>query len=75
MKSSVLHRLAVKLCEGQAVFFKGHFIRAKAVHRSWRVCDECSMDSICDEDMGDLCFECDMTDDKTHILYLANKQK
>lgn len=73
MKEKVnLHALAVKLCEGQPVFFQGHSIRARVIPQNYWACYFCDMDCLCNEDMRDLCLECDDYDRKKHILYLLS---
>lgn len=72
MKKKIsIHELAVKLCEGQAVYFRGHFIRARVIPDNYWSCYNCSMDCLCHKDMQDLCLECDNYDRKKHILYLC----
>ena len=68
-----LHELAVRLCEGDQVCFLGHYIRAFRVAEWGNPCDVCEMDSICCNEMRDLCAECDRYDGKKHYLKFKNK--
>lgn len=75
MKKKInIHELAVKLCEGQVVWFQGHAIRAVKVTDGFDVCFYCDMDSLCTKEKGDLCAECDDYDQKYHILQLVSKK-
>ena len=69
-----LHALAVKLCEGEVVFFQGLFIRARAVTPGHWSCFHCNMDCLCLDGIKDLCMECDNYDGKMHILYLVRER-
>ena len=65
-----LHDLAVRLCEGGVVFFEGHSIKAKLAYEEVSCCEQCQMDSICNERIQDLCMECDFYDGHDHYLQL-----
>lgn len=75
MSYDEIHSKAVRLCEGEVVEFKGHFIRARRVIGGFDVCMECEMDCICDTDFKELCSECDTYEGCYHILRLANKKR
>lgn len=66
-----LHKLAVRLCEGDVIWFKTHSIRAVDFFGEGIECNYCEMDSICDKDMSDLCAECDAYHRHKHILVLC----
>ena len=65
-----IHALAVKLCEGQSVFFEGHIIRARVIPFEDWTCYWCSMSDICNGRIYALCEECDAYEHKKHRLYL-----
>ena len=65
-----LHELAVRLCEGDTVYFEGHFIKAVKVPSGFSCCDECDLDSICRHPISYLCLECDNYDGESHLLKL-----
>ena len=73
---TTLHELAVKLCEGNVIFYNGHFLRAVSINTHWDVCNECELDSICTNNDGainELCAYCDDYDNKYHILKLFHR--
>lgn len=70
-----LHAKAVRLAEGGVVEINGHFVRAIGVVCVDSPCYLCDMDSIYNEDMGDLCDEVDNYTHSTHILKLAYKKQ
>lgn len=70
-KQMSLHDRAVRLCEGGIVECSGHYIKAKDVGKEEHPCWLCSMDSACNQEMCDLCFECDELTRSGHILYFA----
>ena len=74
-KQMEMHRMAVRLCEGGAVWFKGHSIRAKELHGFSDTCQECDMDSICDKEMSELCEYCEFYSGKYYCLELCAKHK
>lgn len=74
MKEKELHTLAVRLCEGGAVWVSGLMVRAKRVPEEECACQLCKMDSACDKEMCDLCAESDGYDHHKHILYLYNQE-
>ena len=71
-KSDSLHDLAVRLCEGGVVEFGGYCLKAKELDSDELSCYECSMDSVCDVKMSDLCCECDNLTYTQHILEFAD---
>lgn len=73
-KQMSLHDMAVRLCEGGIVKCSGHYIKAKDVGKEEHPCWLCSMDSACNQEMCDLCFECDELTRSGHILYFANEE-
>lgn len=73
-KEMSLHDKAVRLCEGGVVECMGHFVKAKAIDTNDLPCIDCEMDSICRDEMCDLCAECDGLMDKEYMLILACEQ-
>lgn len=73
-KEITLHDKAVRLCEGGVVMCMGHYVRAKAVKTEDLPCLDCKMDSICRDELCDLCVECDSLTNENHILVLACEQ-
>lgn len=73
-KEMSLHDKAVRLCEGGTVECMGHYVRAKAVKTEDLPCLDCKMDSICRDELCDLCAECDNLTNENHILVLACEQ-
>lgn len=69
-----LHDKAVRLCEGGVVECMGHYVKAKAIDTNDLPCIDCEMDSICRDEMCDLCAECDVLMDKEYMLILACEQ-
>ena len=65
-----LHEIAVRLCEGQAVWFNLHMLRAVDYHGDGVPCYDCSMDCICNDDIANLCAECDVYHHHKHYLDL-----
>lgn len=65
-----IHEIAVRLCEGQAVWFNGHLIRAFDYKGNEAACFDCRMDCLCNNDMCDLCAECDGYHHHQHYLVL-----
>ena len=63
--------MAVRLAEGDAVWVSSLLVRAKRVPHAVDACMECDMDCACNEEMRDVCAECDSYDRHNHILYLA----
>lgn len=57
-KANSIHELAIALCEKRNVWFHCHTIRLVEVVGDTCPCDLCDMDSICDEEMVELCGEC-----------------
>ena len=74
-KVDTLYAKAVRLAEGGIAEINGHFVRAIGVVYEDSPCYLCDMDSICNEDMSDLCAEVDNYTRSPHILKLAYKQK
>lgn len=73
-KQMSLHDMAVRLCEGGVVKCSGYFIKAKDVGKEEHPCYLCSIVSACNQEICDLCFECDGLTRSGHILYFANEQ-
>lgn len=69
-----LHKIAVRLCEGQAVWFNGHLIRAIDYKGNVAACNECTMDCLCNNDMFNLCAECDGYHHHHHFLALVDNK-
>lgn len=70
-KEASLHDLAVRLCEGGAVWFEGHSLKAVKVTGEEFPCYLCDLDSICNVRINDLCAECDRYSISKHYLKLA----
>ena len=70
MKVETLHDLAVRLCEGGAVWFEGHTFVAIELPDVDDACYCCHLDSICNENIKELCMECDALVGKNHCLNL-----
>lgn len=66
-----LHEKAVRLCEGGIVEVNGLFLRARNIKRHFNSCQQCCMDSACDEEINKLCAECDQYNHKNHILEIV----
>ena len=73
-KEANLHDLAVRLCEGGNVWFKGHSLRAVEVPEGFDPCNECDLDSICYHPIAELCYECDTYTGTKHLLKLAYRK-
>lgn len=73
-KQMSLHDMAVRLCEGGIVQCSGHFIKAKDIGNESHPCYLCTMDSACNQEICDLCFECDEIGMSGHILVFANEE-
>lgn len=73
-KKMTLHDKAVRLCEGGEVECMGHFVRAQVIQTKDLPCIDCTMDSICRDELCDLCAECDNLTHEEHILVLCNKR-
>lgn len=67
-----LHEIAVRLCEGQPVWFNGHLIRAFDYKGNENACFDCTMDCLCNMEMTDLCAECDGYHHHQHYLALVD---
>ena len=72
MSKNKLHQLAVRLCEGQVVWFNGHLLRAVDYKGDDNVCWECTMDCLCNIEMTNLCAECDGYHHHQHYLVLMD---
>lgn len=70
MKRKSLHDLAVRLCEGAPVWFEGHSLVAITLPDWADACNECHLDSICNQNIEELCVECDALVRKNHCLNL-----
>lgn len=68
-----VHKLAVRLCEGDTVWINGLRVRAKSIPDGFDTCNECKMDSTCNLYMDLVCSECDSYDGKHHLLELVTK--
>ena len=73
-REMTLHEKAVRLCEGGVVECMGHYVKAQVYGKDDLPCIDCKMDSICQDEMCDLCAECDGLTNKEHILILACDQ-
>lgn len=69
-----LHDLAVRLCEGDTVWFEGHSLKAVEVAEDLNPCYECDLDSVCVYDVQVLCDECDRYTGTKHLLKLAHRK-
>lgn len=73
-KKPSLHELAIRLCEGQPVEICALVVRAIDFFGDFaNVCNYCEMDSICtnDDDIDNLCAECDNITRTPHYLKLC----
>ena len=73
-KEMSLHDKAVRLCEGGIAECMGQFVKAVAIDTTDLPCIDCGMDSICRDELCDLCAECDNLTNENHILVLACEQ-
>lgn len=73
MNDKERYEKAVRLCEGGIVEVNGLFVRSRTVARDFHPCDACDMDSICHDNVMELCAECDKYDSKHHYLVLASR--
>lgn len=67
-----LHKIAVRLCEGQVVWFNGHLVRAVDYKGEGNECWECTLDCLCNLDFMDLCAECEKYHHHPHYLVLMD---
>ena len=74
IKRMTLHDKAVRLCEGGVVWCMGHYVKAQVVQMDDLPCIDCNMDSICQDELCDLCAECDNLTNENHILILVCDQ-
>ena len=70
-EQQTLHEMAVRLCEGDVVWFQSHSIKAVEVKGFYSPCDICDMDCLCNDEMIDLCSECGYYSNKMYRLKLA----
>lgn len=70
-KKSTLHETAISLCEKRNVWFNHHTVRLVIVEYCDNPCNICEMDSICDNEMIDLCEECQAIIKKPCFLRLV----
>lgn len=74
-KKITVHDKAIRLAEGGQVVCDGHYVKVKKLPKDICSCCWCKMDSICRENMLELCCEtfsimkCDM------CLELVNQQE
>lgn len=73
-KEMTIREKAVRLCEGGVVWCMGHYVKAKTVKPNDFPCYDCKMDSICQDEMCDLCAECDTLTNKCYMLVLVCDQ-
>ena len=74
-KELSLHEKAIRLIEGGVVEISGHFVRAICVDTPY-ACNECDMDSACNDPIKSLCEECDEITHRWHILrFVCKKNK
>lgn len=73
-KEMTLHDKAVRLCEGGVVWCMGHYVKAQVVQMGDLPCFDCKMDSICKDELCDLCAECDHLTNEDHMLVLVCDQ-
>lgn len=66
-----LHDKAVRLVEGGFVWQDGHYVGAKKVPLTLFPCEICDMDSICHDEMVNLCEACDDLGQNCYRLYLV----
>lgn len=71
-KEMTLHEKAIRLCEGGIVECSGHALKAVVIPIEWDSCNECSMDSACNEEIKALCEECDTLQGLQHLLKFAH---
>lgn len=71
-KKLSVHDLAIRLCEGQRIWFCEHMLRAVGFNGAFGdACYYCELDSICNVEISDLCAECDDITRTPHILKLC----
>ena len=70
MKRKSLHDLAVRLCEGAPVWFEGHNLVLIELPDEDDACNCCHLDSICNQNIRELCVACDALVRKVHCLNL-----
>lgn len=73
-KEMTIHEKAVRLCEGGVVWCMGHYVKAQVVQMGDLPCFDCKMDSICQDELCDLCAECDHLTNEDHMLVLVCDQ-
>lgn len=71
-KEMSLHDKAIRLLEGGVVACSGHAVRVVGVIDNDKSCLLCDMDSACDDEMIELCAECDSITHSKHILKFAH---
>lgn len=73
-KEMTIHDKAVRLCEGGAVWCMGHYVKAQVFQMDYLPCIDCNMMSICQDELWDLCVECDNLTNENHMLVLVCDQ-
>ena len=74
-KKMNVHDKAIRLAEGGHVECDGHYVKAKRLPRDLCACCSCTMDSICGENMIELCNETDSITGCNMCLELVNQKE
>lgn len=77
MKQKELYERALLLKAGQIVEITGDFFRAVKV-QGWEklsCCEQCNLDSICRDDVFDVCCKMESVESHHWMLKLAHKQR
>ena len=75
MRDKQIHETATRLIEGGREYYNGHWFRAVRVSSAFIPCDGCEMDSLCNDDIGDLCVELDCITGSRWLLKLADAKR
>lgn len=73
MDERELHQLAVRACEGNPVHFCGLNVYALHVPGILDPCQICEMDSLCTDELSELCEACTLYTGGTYILSFKPK--
>lgn len=75
MTEKQIHETAIRLIEGGREFYNGHWYIARKTSGDLLPCIECPMDSICTQEVSDLCVELDCITCEGWMLILADGKR
>ena len=71
-KAQSVYDKAIALCEGRPVRILGHAVKLCKMKDFGNPCYYCEMDSICREEMVDVCMECEsITREKCYLQLIV----